>query len=400
MELYTEETARRRRRSRHVMVFAAALSAVSLSIAAVPGLSAFAGVTEPPPEPTTTTEPDPVPTTTTEPAPDPTTTTEPAPDPTTTTGVAPDTTTTSTPSEGSGPEAQAGTLDPGEALVPRPEFGYLSGHQRALVQDLQTATDVYAVRRFALVDLARQVTMAKGALDEASAAENAAVMREVFGPSDTARSRRLEADRKNARRARVLAQAALAAATARFTAQTQAVADALDERTSAESAIERELGSGAVRARPDAITATLAAAQAGQGDVIGVESIGQPIPGASLNSPFGLRNDPLSGGAGFHPGFDLAATSGTPIHAAAAGVVVLAGDCGGYGNCVVIDHGDSLATVYAHQSGLSARVGEHVDAGEVIGYVGSTGMSTGPHLHFEVRVHGLPVDPVLALPAD
>jgi murein DD-endopeptidase MepM/ murein hydrolase activator NlpD len=386
-------------RSRRVMALAAAVAAVSLAIAALPGLPALAGVTEPPPEPTTTTEPPPEPTTTTEPVPAPTTTTEPVPEPTTTTEPGPDTTTTSTPSNGTWPEAQAGTLDPGEALVPRPEFGSLTGHQRALVQDLQTATDVYALRRFALVDLARQVTVSKGVLDQASVAENAAVMREVFGPSDTARSRRLEADRKNARRARVQAQAALAAATARFAAQTQAVADALEVRSAAESAIERELGSGAVRARPDAITATLAAAQAGQGDAIGVESIGQPIPGAALNSPFGLRNDPLSGGAGFHPGFDVAATGGTPIHAAAAGVVVMAGGCGGYGNCVVIDHGDSLATVYAHQSGLSARVGEHVDAGEVIGYVGSTGMSTGPHLHFEVRVHGLPVDPVLALPA-
>src|SRR5439155_765639 len=136
-----------------------------------------------------------------------------------------------------------------------------------------------------------------------------------------------------AQRARVQAQAAAAAASARLAAQTQAVAGALAERSAAESAIEDELGSDAVRARPDGITATLAAAQAGQPDSIGVGGIGQPIPGAALSSPFGLRNDPLSGGAGFHPGFDLAAGSGTPIHAAAAGVVVMAGDCGGYGNC-------------------------------------------------------------------
>ena len=75
----------------------------------------------------------------------------------------------------------------------------------------------------------------------------------------------------------------------------------------------------------------------------------------------------------------------------------MAGDCGGYGNCVVIDHGSSLATVYGHQSQVLTHVGDHVDAGQVIGLVGSTGMSTGPHLHFEVRLHGIPIDPLPTL---
>ena len=75
----------------------------------------------------------------------------------------------------------------------------------------------------------------------------------------------------------------------------------------------------------------------------------------------------------------------------------MAGDCGGYGNCVVIDHGASVATLYGHQSAVLVRVGANVDAGQVIGLVGSTGKSTGPHLHFEVRLHGLPIDPLLAL---
>jgi murein DD-endopeptidase MepM/ murein hydrolase activator NlpD len=78
-------------------------------------------------------------------------------------------------------------------------------------------------------------------------------------------------------------------------------------------------------------------------------------------------------------------------------VVVTAGDCGGYGLCVVIDHGVSIATLYGHQSQVLVSVGQHVDAGQVIGRVGSTGMSTGPHLHFEVRVHGLPTDPLIGL---
>ena len=153
------------------------------------------------------------------------------------------------------------------------------------------------------------------------------------------------------------------------------------------------LGSDAgLRPQADGITAALAAAQAGQTDPTVLDGFAPPIPGARLGSPFGIRIDPLGGGGGFHPGLDFDATSGTPIHAAAAGVVVMAGDCGGYGYCVVIDHGSSLATVYAHQSELLSQVGDQVDVGQVIGLVGSTGKSTGPHLHFEVRLHGLPID--------
>ena len=95
-----------------------------------------------------------------------------------------------------------------------------------------------------------------------------------------------------------------------------------------------------------------------------------------------------------HPGIDIGAEMGAPIHAAASGRVILAGYSGGYGNLIVIDHGNGLATAYAHQSRLGASVGQEVSQGDVIGYVGSTGFSTGPHLHFEVRVNGLPVDPM------
>jgi murein DD-endopeptidase MepM/ murein hydrolase activator NlpD len=207
----------------------------------------------------------------------------------------------------------------------------------------------------------------------------------------------LATDRKDAHAARVRAEADLAPLSERFASQTHSIADAAAERAAAESAIENELGSSAVRARPDGITATLLSTQAGQPDPIVVGGFAPPLPGAALASPFGLRNDPLGGGAGFHPGLDLAGSSGASIHAAADGVVVTAGDCGGYGNCVVIDHGVSLATVYGHQSQVLVSVGQHVAAGQVIGLVGSTGMSTGPHLHFEVRLHGVPIDPLIAL---
>ena len=108
---------------------------------------------------------------------------------------------------------------------------------------------------------------------------------------------------------------------------------------------------------------------------------------------------PVTSGFGFrwgrmHEGIDIGAASGTPIHAAAGGTVIWAGWLGGYGNLVVIDHHNSLATAYGHQSALATAVGASVSQGQVIGYVGSTGHSTGPHLHFEVRVNGSPVDPL------
>jgi len=98
-----------------------------------------------------------------------------------------------------------------------------------------------------------------------------------------------------------------------------------------------------------------------------------------------------------HEGIDIAATIGTPIHAAASGTVIHAGWLGGYGNLVVVDHGDGLATAYAHASAILVAVGQQVSQGDTLSLVGSTGNSTGPHLHFEVRVNGSAVDPLLYL---
>ena len=112
-----------------------------------------------------------------------------------------------------------------------------------------------------------------------------------------------------------------------------------------------------------------------------------PVSGP-ITSPFGMRWGKL------HPGLDIGAGMGTPIKAAAAGRVIVAAYDGGYGNLVVIDHGNGLATAYAHQSQIAVSVGQQVAQGQTIGYVGSTGFSTGPHLHFEVRVNGSPVDPM------
>ena len=116
--------------------------------------------------------------------------------------------------------------------------------------------------------------------------------------------------------------------------------------------------------------------------------------GAPVSSGFGTRVHPILGDVRMHTGIDYAAGTGAPIKAAGNGIVIWAGPRGGYGNAVIIDHGKGLATLYAHQSRVNATVGQRVSAGQVVGFVGQTGMSTGPHLHFEVRANGTPVDPL------
>lgn len=112
-----------------------------------------------------------------------------------------------------------------------------------------------------------------------------------------------------------------------------------------------------------------------------------PVSGP-VTSPFGWRWGRM------HEGIDIAVPSGTPVHAAAAGTVIYAGWMGGYGNLVAIDHGGGISTAYGHNTSVTVAVGQHVDQGAVIAYSGSTGHSTGPHVHFEVRVGGSPRDPL------
>ncbi len=119
---------------------------------------------------------------------------------------------------------------------------------------------------------------------------------------------------------------------------------------------------------------------------------GMPVDGVRT-SGFGLRRDPITGRNTHHPGLDIAAPRGTPIRAARDGVVRWAGEVEGYGRVVYLDHGDGVETRYAHCERLDVREGESVQAGEVIESVGSSGRSTGPHLHYELRVDGRAVDP-------
>ncbi|MDP8993007.1 MAG: M23 family metallopeptidase, partial [Actinomycetota bacterium] len=111
-----------------------------------------------------------------------------------------------------------------------------------------------------------------------------------------------------------------------------------------------------------------------------------------VTSPFGSRWGRL------HAGIDISGGTGTPIRAAKAGIVIFAGTMSGYGNVVIINHGGGFSTLYAHQSRLGTNDGASVGQGQVIGFVGSTGHSTGPHLHFETRVGGSPQNPMRYLP--
>jgi len=122
-----------------------------------------------------------------------------------------------------------------------------------------------------------------------------------------------------------------------------------------------------------------------------------PVNYPYLSSSFGWRRHPISGRHVMHEGLDFAAPKGTPIHAASGGVVTAAGYKSGYGNMVEIYHGNDLVTRYAHASKLKVKAGDIVERGQEIAAVGSTGHSTGPHLHFEVRMAGHPLDPVLFL---
>jgi len=127
----------------------------------------------------------------------------------------------------------------------------------------------------------------------------------------------------------------------------------------------------------------------------GLQGIPQVVPsaGTRISSGFGYRSDPFDGSPAFHAGLDFKGPTGAPIFAAARGTVAFVGRRPGYGNCVEVDHGNGLQTRYAHMSAFRTRPGQAVMPGQLIGVVGSTGRSTGPHLHFEVRLHGQPVNP-------
>ncbi len=119
-----------------------------------------------------------------------------------------------------------------------------------------------------------------------------------------------------------------------------------------------------------------------------------PLDDIRMTSGFGTRNAPLLGASRHHAGIDVGAPAGTPIVATGRASVTRAGAAGGYGLMVILDHGNGLETRYAHMSRIAVAQGQEVEQGQVIGFVGSTGLSTGPHLHYETRLDGRPVDPL------
>jgi len=158
---------------------------------------------------------------------------------------------------------------------------------------------------------------------------------------------------------------------------------------------EHEADEAALEAKINEMVAELERQQAAA-RAAGISGTGTyiwPLPGYSPGSAYGWRMHPILHEMRFHAGEDIGAPSGTPILAADSGTVIQAGPNGGYGNCVMISHGGGRVTLYGHMSSIAVSYGQAVTQGQVIGYVGSTGMSTGPHLHFEVRVNGATTDP-------
>ena len=188
-------------------------------------------------------------------------------------------------------------------------------------------------------------------------------------------------------------------------AERQAVLErAMSDRDTAERAYNELMASSASitamlqqRAAERAAAAAAAASQGGGGGgatwVQGTGQLAAPVV-APITSDFGWRIHPIYGTRRLHAGTDFGVDEGTPVHAADGGVVVEAGWVSGYGYTVIIDHGNGMSTLYAHNSDVAVSPGQTVSKGQVVSYSGNTGGSTGPHLHFEVRINGEPTDPM------
>jgi murein DD-endopeptidase MepM/ murein hydrolase activator NlpD len=200
----------------------------------------------------------------------------------------------------------------------------------------------------------------------------------------------LRQNRLEAAKAATPASVAAAAAAPSTMTQTddpsqQQVANSID----AFFALRREAMSGAVsRALESGLTANFTGDWTELADAPSM----WPLEGR-LASSFGEREDPINGEGAFHTGIDIDAPYGAPVRAAADGDVARAGMANGYGREVVLDHGHDVETLYGHLSGIAVVVGQHVIRGQVIGYLGESGRATGPNLHYEVRVHNVPVNP-------
>ena len=189
-------------------------------------------------------------------------------------------------------------------------------------------------------------------------------------------------------------------------AERQAVLErAMNDRDTADRAYNELMASSASitamlqQRAAERAAAAAAASQGGSGGgatttwVQGTGQLAAPV-NAPITSDFGWRIHPIYGTSRLHAGTDFGVDEGTPVHAADGGVVVEAGWISGYGYTVIIDHGNGISTLYAHNSDVAVSPGQTVSKGQVVSYSGNTGGSTGPHLHFEVRINGEPTDPM------
>lgn len=209
---------------------------------------------------------------------------------------------------------------------------------------------------------------------------------------------RLDAERRDLETAVALLEDARAqreAEAVEVESRTSEVSALLDEEAALLAQIDEEISHiegeiAALAAEEERIKELIRLEQQTGGTAPGI--LLRPVPGG-VSSGYGFRIHPIYGVTRLHTGWDMNAGCGAPIVAAASGRVFLSDWKGGYGITVMIDHGGGLSTLYAHQSGVAVGYGAQVSAGDVIGYIGSTGVSTACHLHFEVRVGGSPVDP-------
>jgi murein DD-endopeptidase MepM/ murein hydrolase activator NlpD len=242
-------------------------------------------------------------------------------------------------------------------------------------QDKRVATAVATAKRQVKTARAKTKTVRAGVANEARAinarVEQAAILRGEL----LANQSKLAGARASKSHALVATKAQISAEVGESKALASASADLAARIQAAQAAPDAPAASGST----DASSSSPTTAPAG--------GFIWPVSGP-ITSPFGMRWGTL------HPGIDIGVPTGTPIHAAAAGTVIYCGWMSGYGNLVMIDHGGNLATLYGHQSSIAATCGETVSQGQVIGYSGCTGFCTGPHVHFEIRVNGVPVDPL------
>jgi murein DD-endopeptidase MepM/ murein hydrolase activator NlpD len=289
--------------------------------------------------------------------------------------------------EGKIAATETAATDLQSAVVDRAVAAYVRPQQAAMA-GLSGATSLEdASRRMAMQ---RQVVNNdRDVLDELRATkEDLAVERQrADAAREVAAKRRAAADQTLATYKTNLAEKARMEAA--LDARIKAVTGEIEEMSRNEASIQALING------EDAAAKRLARASrgGGSGDSGSVSGAGMRWPASGpVTSGFGYRWGRL------HAGIDIGAGSGAPIRAAKDGVVIFSGTQSGYGNVVIIDHGGGLTTLYAHQSRRAASDGADVSAGEVIGYVGSTGHSTGPHLHFETRVGGNPQNPMRYLP--